>query len=352
MASFDIVSRLDRLRAVNLTIREQTRLASNPMDLRWQALAPRRTARSLKIRDLSKRELRLTAEYRAWNANGRELFEEVGPMSEWEILPLTAQKHFDEKRLLEFSLPDPTVQQLVDNGVIGDVDEWAQRIADAVHRRLEASFFNHWFNNQFTAMDPVTGSTITTGLNFDATRYVTEASAWVGTAGATGAFTRLVHHVKEATRIFGTQPAGVRMRQAIYDLIVASAPAAANNVTTTDLTVQDRLRERNINTRLIVDERTYHRSTDGGTGYAETYYVPLGKVAFHPAPGGVIGSTPSVPASRGGKEISGDRRVNLEEVTIWHSQLNRGMSLLLEGENIAVPMNDEERTYVVDTLVT
>lgn len=349
MAAFDILARVQRLAPNNITIREQVRLAENPLDLRWQALAPRVQATSLKIRDITKIDLRLTAEYRAWNANGRELFAQVGPISEWEILPLTASKHLDEKRMIELGLPDPNIRALVDNGVVADVDEWATRIADAVHRRLEASWFTHWLTNTFTAMDPVTGTVVTAPLGIAAARYVTEGVAWTGGVGGT-AYTRYKFHALEAQRFFGTMPSVARMRDSTFQLIVSSAPTGPNNARPTVSNLQDRLGEDGITTAPVVDQRTYDKSTDGGTATTTTYYVPTGKVAFQPADGRV-GATPSIPASRGGKEITQDRRINLQDVTIWHSQLNRGQSLLMEGENIAVPMQDEQRTYVVDALV-
>lgn len=349
MPAFDILSRIVRLGAVNLTIREQIRLASNPDENRWPALAPRLAANSLKIRDLETAPLRLTAEYRAWNANGRELFGAVGPMSEWEILPLTAQKHFDEKRLLELSLPDPTLRVLVDNGIVGDVDTWSTRIADAVHRKLEAAFFQGWLSNSFTVMDAVTGSVITTSLNIDALRYVTAGAAWTGTAVTGTAFPGFIAQVQAAAVKFGVQPEAARMRDSTYQLIVSSAPNGPNAQITTVSTVAERLRERGIGTTIIVDERTYDKSTDGGNAFTPTFFVPTGKIGFQP-PGGRIGNTWSVAASRGGKEISSDKRINLRDVTIWHTQLNRGLSLLLEGENIAVPMPETQRTYVFDAL--
>lgn len=344
MASFDILSRITRLGAANLTIREQVRLAANPLDLRWPALAPRIPARSLKIRDLEKADLRLTAEYRAWNANGRELFAAVGPITEWEILPLTASKRLDERRVIELGIQDPDVVALVDNGVVADVDEWATRIADAVHRKLEAAFFQAWLTNTFTVMDAATGNVITTALGFDATRYVTAGGAWTNVT----AFGLYVSLIQAVTLKFGVQPEAARMRDSTYQLIVASAPVQAN-VTTTAGTLDARFAERRIFTQIIVDERTYDKSTDGGTSTTPTYYVPTGKIGFQP-PGGRIGNTHSLPASRGGKEITSDRRINLQDVTIWHTSENRGMTLHMEGENIAVPMQETQRTYVYDAL--
>lgn len=350
MAAFDIIARITRLTPANITIREQVRLASNPLDLRWTALAPRVPTSSLKITSLEKSGLRLTAEYRAWNANGRELFEQVGPMEEWEILPLTAKRTFDEKRLLELSLPDPRIQDLVTNGVVADVDEWSTRIADAVHRRLEAAFFLGWLGNSFTVMDPVSGAVITTSLNIDATRYVAAGAAWTGAVYPTGtAFPGFVSAVRQAEIKFGVQPDVARMRQSTADLIVSSAPPGAYGADVTAATLGGRLNDRGIGTRIVIDERNYDKSTDGGTSTTPTYYVPTGKIGFQP-PGGRIGNTYSIAASRGGKEVSGDRRVNLQDVTLFYTPVNRGLGFVLEGENIAVPMPETQRTFVFDAL--
>lgn len=344
---FDALYRLQKLSAVNLTIREQARLEENPLDLRWSALFPRRPATSLKIRDLTRAELRLTAEYRAWDAQGRELWEKIGPATEWEILPLTAKKTFGEKRLLEFSLPDPSIAQLVDNGLIKDVDAWATTLADAVHRKIEAAGFQGWYVNTFSMMDPVTGGVVTGPLGFDAARYVTEGTAW---NGAVNAYDRYVIQVGLATRKMGGQPAIFRTRQAVIEEVVKDAPLGPNAIRPTITNVQERLAEQGIRTQMLADERTYDKSIDGGQATTETFYVPAGLGAFQPA-GGAVGSTPSVAATRGGKQLVGQRGVNLQDVTIWYTELNRGTSLVEEAENIAVPMPDEKNIYVVNTLV-
>src|SRR4051812_8831654 len=106
MPLLDILARNARLSAANLSIREATRLAENPLDLRYRALFPAQPSNSLKVRELSKVDFRPTAEYRNWNAVGREIHEVLGPQVEWEILPVTAEHHIDERRLLELSLPD------------------------------------------------------------------------------------------------------------------------------------------------------------------------------------------------------------------------------------------------------
>jgi|SRR5881394_1176272 len=346
---FDLLYRQQRLAPVNLTIREQARLIDNPLDLRWPALFPRVGTNGLKIRDLTKSELRLTAEYRTWNADGRELWDAIGPMSEWEILPLTATKHLDEKRMLELSLPDPTMRQLVDNGVLADVSMWATRLADAVHRRLEAASFNAWLSNQFTVMDPVTGTAITTALGFSGTRYGTAGVAWTGGTSGT-AYGNFVLQVAASRVKLGGDPSVARMRDATFQVIVSSAPAGPNAIRPTVTNVQDRLADQGIRTAIVVDERTYDKSTDGGQATTVTYYVPTGKIGFQP-PDGRIGNTFSVAASRGGAEIMGDKRVNLQDVTVWYQEQNDGKTLKLSGENIAVPMPEEQRIYVYDALV-
>ncbi|MEO5772709.1 MAG: hypothetical protein ABIQ32_01145 [Sphingomicrobium sp.] len=347
--AFDLLRRMQRLSPQNITIREQARLEENPLDLRWPALAPRLQANSLKIRDLTKATLRLTAEYRAWNANGRELWEAVGPQSEWEILPLTATKHLDERRMLELSLPDPAIRSLIDNGVVADVGRWSTLLADAVHRRIEAAFFEGWLSNTFSMRDPVSGTALAGPLGFSASRYVAAGVAWTGGSGGT-AYNNFVTQVQNAARFLGGQPSVARMRDATFQLIVSSAPAGPNAQRPTVTNVNERLAEQGIRTAIVVDERTYDKSTDGGQGTATTFFVPTGKIGFQP-PDGRIGNTHSVAASRGGKELVTNAKVNLQDVTIWYSELNRGMTLLMEAENIAVPMPEEQRLYVYDALV-
>jgi hypothetical protein len=346
---FDLLYRQQRLSPANLTIREQARLAENPLDLRWPALFPRVPANSLKIRDLTKAELRLTAEYRAWNANGRELWEAIGPSTEWEILPLTASKHFNEKRMIELQLPDPTIRALVDNGIVADVDLWGTRLADAVHRRLEVAGFQGWLVNTFSMLDPVSGSVVTGPLGFNASRYVAAGVALTGGSGGT-AYPTIVLQVAAATIFLGTQPGAMRMRDSTFQVLVSSAPTGPNQIRPTVTNVNERLAEQGINTAIIVDQRNYDKSTDGGQATTTTYYVPTGKIGFQPADGR-IGNTHSVAASRGGNELVTNAKVNKMDVTIWYTEQNNGKTLLEEGENIAVPMPEEQRIYVYDALV-
>jgi hypothetical protein len=232
---------------------------------------------------------------------------------------------------------------------VADVDQWATRIADAVHRRLEAAAFQGWLLNTFSMLDPVTGTALTGPLGFSASRYVAAGVAWTGGSGGT-AYNNFVLRINDATILLGGQPSVARMRDATFQLVVSSAPAGPNALRPTVTNVQDRLAEQGINTSIVVDERTYDKSTDGGQATTVTFYVPTGKIGFQP-PDGRVGSTPSVPASRGGAEVVGNKKVNLQDVTIWYTEQNRGMTLLIEGENIAVPMPEEPRIFVYDALV-
>lgn len=343
MPGFDFLARIARLSAVNLTIREQTRLLENPLDLRYRALFPEVRSNSLKIRDLTKVDFRPTGEYRAWNAQGRQIHEVLGPQVEWELLPVTAEHHIDERRLLELSLPDPTIRQLVDNGVINDVDSWATVLADSVERRLEVAAFQGWLTNQLTFMDPKTGSVVTAALGISALRYVTEATIWSN--GAVNAYDRFVFHATEAKRFNGTLGAA-RMRNTTMAEIVKDAPLGPNGIRPTILNIEDRLREQNLDVTLIADERTYDKYTDGGNEYTTQFYVPTGKVAFQPADGSV-GGTYTVPIIRA-KELVTNTKVNRNDVVVWYTEQNDGKTLKEEAERVAVPMVSEARTYVVD----
>lgn len=343
--AFEILDRIDRLSPANLTIREQTRLAENPNDLRWRAIAPRVDANGIKISQLSGVDFRPVADFREWNADGREIPEVLGPLTEMEMVPITATHRIGEKRLTELRMPNPSIQQLLTDGIVADVDRWPTLLADAVDRRIEKTFFQGWSLNQFTVMDPKTGSTITVSLGFSSSRYITEATIW--SDAGTNAYDRLLFHLGEAQRLMGSVGA-VRMRRAPLNEVVKDAPTGNGLIRPTVANIADRLSEEGFGQiTIIVDERTHDAWTDGGSAYSSTPYIATGRVLFQPA-NGIVGRTHFAPVVRAYDHVARDQRANLRDVVVFHSPQNNGKNLLIEAEAIAFPLPDEQFTYVVN----
>lgn len=344
---FDFLARIESLSPAALTVREQARLQLNPNEVRWRDIAPRRDADDITISALEQVDYRPTAEFRDWNADGREIPEVFGPKVAVEMSPITATKHIDERRLQKLRQVNPRIPQLVTDGIIADVQSWPSRLSDAVDRRIEKALFQQWATNSMTVMDPKTGSTVTVPRGIAGARYVTEGTAWNVVANA---YTRLLYHLGEAQRLMGSVGA-VRMRRATALEVIADAPTGIGGVAPTLMDVSDRIaREGFGQVTLIIDERTHDAFTDGGSASTSTAYIPTGKVLFQPA-SGRIGAVHFAPVTRAYEYVAQDQRANLRDIVVLYSPQNNGKTLLIEGEAIAIPLVEEQSTYVVDALV-
>lgn len=351
--AFDFLAQIDKLSAANLTIREQTRLQENPLDLRWRAIFPPVDAPSIKLSELSIADFRPIGGRREWNADGREVVEKLGPRRDYEMVPINPTHHIDEKRLQLLREPGATlapgvVAQLTQAGIVATVDRKATQLTDAVDRQIERDAFEIWANNQLTVMDPKEGSTVTVAMGFDALRYVTEGTAWATVANA---YDRLLFHMGEAVRFMGSVGV-IRMRRATLNEVVKDAPTGNGLIRPTVANIEDRLSEEGFGeVTIVVDERTYDAWTDGGSAHTATAYIPTGKVLFQPA-GGRVGNTYFAPVTRAYDYMNAEaiRRVNLNNTVVIHGEKNQGKTLVIEAQANALPMPIEQFVYVVNAI--
>ena len=342
---FDFLGKVTGLTAADLTVREQARLAQNPNEMRWRAIFPRTDASDLEISQLTKVDTRFAAEFREFNADGREIPEVLGPKVEANLVPMTATHHIDEKRLAKLRAPNPRIARLVEDGVIGDVRTWPTRLANAVDWGTEYTAFTMWATNTITVKDPKTGTSTTVSRGISSDRYITESTAW--NDGSVNAYDRLLFRLGEAQRLMGSVGA-VRMRRATAEAVRADAPNGPNALRPTIANIADRLSEEGFGQiTLIIDERTVNVFDDGGSAYTPTNLIPAEKVLFQPADG-IVGATYDFPATRAYDYVSQDHRVNLNDTVVWYSEQNNGKTLLIEAEAIRLSLTDEQRVYVVD----
>lgn len=347
--AFNFLARVDAITPRNLTIREATRLAQNPNDLRWRAIFPRNPVDSIRLRDITTVDFRPVGGRREFNAQGREIPEMVGPVRDATIVPINPTHHIDEERMA--ILREPGIAELVQRGVIADVDRWARILADAADRQIERDAFLAWSTGAITVKDPKGGqdATQTVSLGFSASRYVTEGTAWNVVSNA---YNRLLFHVGEAVRLIGSVGV-IRMRLATAQEVAADAPTGPNQIRATIGNVQDRLSEEGFGpVRIVIDERTYDDFTDGGSATAATAYIPTGRVLFQPA-NGVVGATHFAPVTRAEDYMgqSGIRRDQLQDFTVFYREKNDGKSLMVEAQANALSLPNESSVYVVNALV-
>jgi hypothetical protein len=347
-ALFSFLDSYAALTAANLTIREAARLAENPLDLRYRAIFPRVPTRSIKISDITTVDFRPIGGRREWNAQGREIPEKLGPAREFQIVPINPTHHIDERMLQLFG--ESGVEELLRRGVIGSLETWPTRLADATERQLEVEAFEAWYSGLITVMDPKTGETVTVSMGFDqATTYPTAGTIW--SDPGQDAYQNFLTALQAAQTKFGSVGAA-RMRRPVAREITADAPDGPNGLRPTITSLQDRVREEGFpDVLIVIDERTYDAWTDGGNTTTATSYVPAGKIAFQPS-NGVVGATHVAPVVRAYDFLSGGNRALANGVVIFRSEKNDGKTLLIEAQENAIVLPDENRTYVVDSSVT
>lgn len=344
-ALFSFLDSYAALTPANLTIREAARLAENPLDLRYRAIFPRVDASSIKLSDITTVDFRPTGGRREWNAQGREIPEKLGPVRTFEMVPINPTHHIDERMLQLYG--ESGVQELLRRGIIGDLNTWPTRLADATERQLEAEAFETWFTGLVTVMDPKTGETTTVSMGFtQSTTYPTAGTAWDNVGE--NAYINFLTGLQDAQNKFGTV-GGARTRRPVYREIVKDAPDGPNGLRPTFASLQDRVREEGFpNVTLVIDERTYDDFTDGGSATSSKHYVPAGLIGFQPE-GGVVGATHVAPVVRAFDFLTGSNRSLANGVVIFRSEKNGGKTLLIEAQENAIVLPDENKTYVLDT---
>jgi hypothetical protein len=342
---FPWLAQFDNLTPLNLTIREATRLADNPLELRYRALFPRVPASSITIKTLTKVDFRPIGGRREWNAQGREIPENLGPTSEFTMVPINPTKHIDELMLQK--LGEPGVQELVQRGVIKAVNDWPTELANAVERQLEAEAFEAWMTGIITVMDPKSGTTVTVSLGFTTAEYPTPGTDWDDPGE--DAYVNFLAGLQAAESKFGQPVGGVRTHRTVVNAIVADAPDGALGAAPTQTSLQERIRAEGFpQATLVIDERTYHSWTDGGSATSPAYYVPDGMIGYQPADG-MIGNTHDAPVVRAYDFLTGSNRSLAQGVTIFRSEQNSGKTLLIEAQRNAIAMPEAARVYAEDT---
>lgn len=340
--AFDYLGRVEALTPANLTIRERTRLAENPNDLRWRGIFPYAMADSITLAEISSSDFRPLGGRREWNAQGREIPEVMGTRIDAEMVPINPTHHIDERRLQKLRERAQGMDELIARGVINDVDSWATVLADAADRQIEFDAFQAWFQNTMTVMDPKTGDTVTVSVGIASSRYVAASATF---AAATNAYTDFMGYLADAQATLGSVGA-VRLRRARLNEVLADAPTYAGD-TLSLAGLRNRINEEGYgDVSVIVDERTYDAFTDGGSATTATNYVPADRMAIQPA-GGRVGRTHFAPVTRAYDYMDLGNVKSINDFTVFHSPKNDGKTLMVEAQANALALPEESNVYVV-----
>lgn len=345
MPNYAAIDKIHALSPANMTVFQAARLADNPSDLRYRAIFPRVNASSVRLSSITLVDFRPVGGRREWNAQPREVPENLGPAREFSMIPINFSHTIDEYMMQ--LLNEAGVQQLANQGIINDISSWPTVLADACERQIERDAFEAWFTGLITVKDTKTSASVTVDLGFGTDSYPTAGTDWDDPGE--DAYERFLTEVQDAQTWFGGGVGAARTHRTVVQAIVADAPDGPNGLRPTISSLQDRVREEGFpNLSLVIDERTYDEFDDGGSTTTAKYYVPDGLIGFQPADGRV-GNTHVAPVTRAYDFLNGGNRSLANGVVIFRSEQNNGETLRIEAQENALAMPEERRTRVVDT---
>lgn len=345
MAVFSWLDQVRELSPANLTVFQANRLAENPLDLRYRAIFPRVPTASVLLSSIELTDVRFVGGRREWNAQPREIPEDLGPAREFAITPINYSHHIDEFKMQ--LLQEAGVQELVRRGIINSIQTWPTKLADACERQIERDAFEAWYTGIITVKDTKTSASVVVDLQFGTTEYPVAGTDWDDPGE--DAYENFLAELQTAQNKMGSV-GGARTHRTVVQAIVADAPDGPNGLRPTISSLQERVREEGFpNVNLIIDERTYDEFSDGGSATSAAYHVPDGLIAFQPADGRV-GNTHFAPVTRAYDFLSGGgNRSDVNGIAVFRSEKNDGKTLMIEAQENALAMNEARRTYVVDT---
>lgn len=349
MATASWLALEDALDPVLLTVQAQ---ALPPNDtgekLLWDIFFPRENVESVEIQNVTTLDYRPAADRREWNARGRNIPMITPARRAVSIVPIESYFKVDEYEMQRLSERAGGNAQTIRDIIGVDIPKRTDRLVMANYRRLELDAFKAWTTGTIIQRNPEDASkTYTASFGFSNTRYTTAGTAW--NDGSVNAYALLLAWVAAAQDLVG-QIAGVMMRQATFNAILADAPNLPNSVSMTRSQLTDRVQQDlGIPFSFDINENTIDVFDDGGSAVTRTKVWPTQTIAAIPV-GNRIGSTAFAPVVRA-QELSAqvpEAGIDSNGMTVYHEISNNGKELRVEAQVNAVPIPDEQKIYVTN----
>lgn len=343
---------IDELSAAMLTVRAQAVSPTDTGRLYWSGFFPRQNVDSVKLSDVTTLDDRPVADYREWNQRGRHIPPRTPARREVNIVPIESYDTIGEYEMQRLSERFAGNQAQMANIMGVSIPDRVTRLALADYRRLEVSAFTAWLLGTITQRNPQNAAeTQAASFGIDSARIQTAGTAW--NDGAVNAYDEFLAWAQDAVDTLGSL-AGVATRQAVLAAIQADAPDLLGGVSMTRAQLVQRLSDdlgQPIFIQVIEDNLDVY--TDGGTATSATKVFTVSRIAAIPGDGR-IGYSAFAPITRAQEMARAlpQAQIDTNGVTVYYDEAGAGRELTIEAQLNAVPVPDEQRVFVMNTLVT
>ena len=334
-----------------LTVVAQTISPNNQGELRWDIHFPRQNVDSVDLKEVTTIDFRPASDRREWNSPGRLIPDITPDFRDLSIVPVEAYFKWSEYEIQKLrerrDANANTVAQIVGHSV---PDKVAQ-LVESNYRRIEIEAFNAWANGEIIARNPQTGTTFTTSFGFDVARIQTAGTAWDDPG--VNAYDELIAWLEDGIDAMGPI-GGIVLRLATLRAIQADAPDLIGGVAMTRAQVADRVSQ-DLGFPFVFEvfEDTVDVFNDGGTATTATNVWPAGHVAAFP-PNRIVGRTAFAPVVRAmdlAAAFPGEG-IDIRGMTAYYDEAETGKEAKVEVQCNPFPIPNEQKLWVIDSLVT
>lgn len=342
---------IDELSPAALTVRAQAVSPTDRGRLYWSGFFPRQNVDSVSLQDVTTLDDRPTADRREWNQRGRHVPPRTPARRAVNIVPIEAYDKIGEYEMQRLSerFAGNTAQMANIMGV--SIPDRVTRLALADYRRLEVDSWNAWILGTVTQRNPQNAAeTYQASFGISGSRIQTAGTAWNLVADA---YAEFLAWLEDAVDTLGSL-SGVVMRQATLSVIQADAPDLIGGVAMTRAQLVQRISD-DLGQALFIQvvEDTVDVYDDGGITTTSTKVLPVGRIAAIPSDGriGYSAFAPVVRAQEMARNVPA-AGIDTNGVTVYYDEAGTGRELTMEAQLNAMPVPDEQRVFVINTLVS
>lgn len=342
---------IDELSPPALTVRAQAVSPTDRGRLYWSGFFPRQNVDSVSLQDVTTLDDRPTADRREWNQRGRHVPPRTPARRAVNIVPIEAYDKIGEYEMQRLGERFSGNAQQMANIMGVSIPDRVTRLALADYRRLEVDAWNAWILGTVTQRNPQNAAeTYAASFGISGSRIQTAGTAWNLVADA---YAEFLAWLEDAVDTLGSL-SGVVMRQATLSVIQADAPDLIGGVAMTRAQLVQRISD-DLGQALFIQvvEDTVDVYDDGGITTTSTKVLPVGRIAAIPSDGriGYSAFAPVLRAQEMARSVPA-AGIDTNGVTVYYDEAGTGRELTMEAQLNAMPVPDEQRVFVINTLVT
>lgn len=345
------ISAVDELSPAALTVTAQAVSPTDMGKLYWSGFCPRQNVDSVNLADVTTLDDRPAADYREWNQRGRHVPPRTPARREVNIVPIEAYDKLGEYEMQRLNERFDANQGKMASIIGVSIPNRVKRLALADYRRLELAFWSAWIAGTITQRNPQNAAeTHVASFGFSGSRIQQAGTAWNLLSDA---YAEFLDWAQDAIDTLGSL-SGVVMRQNTLAVIQADAPDLVGGVAMTRAQLFQRMSD-DLGHPLFVQvvEDTVDVYDDGGIATTATKVLAAGRIAAIPSDGriGYTAFAPVVRAMEMARAVPA-AGIDTNGVTVYYDEAGTGRELTIEAQVNALPVPDEARIFVIDTLVT